>query len=74
MSRFLVNCPHNLPVATLQCDQADVVAMLEMAFIVDLFWHGNYNALFQQCANMLHEWGSRPFRCSDDVSVFGSKL
>ena len=43
--RSLVDCPHNLLVASLQCDQADILSMLEVALVPDLRWHGDYSAL-----------------------------
>ena len=53
--RSLVDRPHNLPVASLQCDQADILSMLEVAPVPDLRWHGDHSAFFQHCSNMLRE-------------------
>ena len=39
--RSLVDRPHNLPVASLQCDQSDILYMLEVAQVPDLRWHGD---------------------------------
>ena len=70
----LVDRPRDLPVASLQCDQADVLAMLEVAPVLDFRWHDDHSAFLQHCTNMLREWGPRPPRCSDDVPVFGLEL
>ena len=72
--RSLVDRPRNLPVASLQCDQADILSMLEVAPGPDLRWHGDHSAFLQHCTNMLREWGPRPPMCSDDVPVFGPEL
>ena len=73
-SRSLVDRPRNTTVTSLQCDQADVLSMLEVAPIPDLQWHGDHSAFLQHCNTMLREWGIRPPRCSDDVPVFGPEL
>ena len=42
--RSLVDRPHNLPVASLQCDQADILSMLDVAQVPYLRWHGEHSA------------------------------
>ena len=39
--RSLVDRPDNLHVASLQCDQADFLSMMEVAPVPDLRWHGD---------------------------------
>ena len=39
--RSLVDRPHNLPVASLQCDQTDISSMIEVAPLPDMRWHGD---------------------------------
>ena len=72
--RSLVDRPHNLPVTSLQCDQTDILSMLEVAPVPDLRWHGDHSAFLQHCNNMLLESGPRPPRCSYDVPIFGPEL
>ena len=42
--KSLVDRPHNLPVASLKCDQADILCMLEVTQVPNWRWHGNHNA------------------------------
>ena len=55
--RSLVDRPHNLPVASLQFDQADIFSMLEVAPVPDLRWNSDHSTFLQHCTNMLREWG-----------------
>ena len=70
----LVDRPHNLPVANLQCDQADILPMLEVAPVSYQRWHGDHSAFLQHCTDMLREWVPRHPTCYDNVPVFGPEL
>lgn len=52
----LVDRLHDLPVASLQCDKADIISMLEVYPSSDLRWYGDHSVILQQCCtNKLRE-------------------
>ena len=63
-----------VPLASLECTQAEVLAMLEEAPILNMPWHGDHGAFLRQCWEMAREYGPRLPRCSDDVPVYPPEL
>ena len=55
----------------MQCDQTELLSIIEAVPIPDFSWLGDHSAFLKKCTDLDLEWAPKAPRCSDEAPMFG---